>query len=260
MNPLIYIIKSVWAPNLASSCSSKATPRTPQLHAITFCKYLTKETCVIAPDIYNLFAGFYVVTTDKHLHPLSRQYHMESAPEPPSMDLHTHTWCSSQFSNSPAVPLDSQHPPSPGKTLPCEHIVRSGKHPHIGIRNSPCPTRTESAPNWAYALGPSQNSPLSGFPVPTITTHKYPGFFFEPQPPMPTGMPLSHLSHNHTGQASNSCTPTSGVKFPNDQTCTSTSRSQSLSYKLGMSYSHQLSNFYRTLHTLTPRAPAPLIL
>ena len=65
----------------------------------------------------------------------------------------------------------------PGKTLPCEHIVRSGKHPHIGIRNSPCPTRTESAPDWAYALGPSQNSPLSGFPVPTITTHKYPGFF-----------------------------------------------------------------------------------
>ena len=176
------------------------------------------------------------------------------------MDLHTHTCCSSQFSNSPAVPLDSQHPPSPGKTLPCEHIVRSGKHPHIGTRNSPCPTLTESAPDWAYALGPSHNSPLSGFPVPTITTHKYPGFFFEPQPPMPTGMPLPHLSHNHTGQASNSFTPTSGAKFPNDQTCTSTSRSQSLSYKLGMSYLHQLSNFYRTLHTLTPRAPAPLIL
>ncbi len=39
----------------------------------------------------NLFAGFYVVATDKHLQPLSRQYHMESAPEPPSMDLHTHT-------------------------------------------------------------------------------------------------------------------------------------------------------------------------
>ena len=107
-------------------------------------------------------------------------------------------------------------------------------------------------------------------PQPKLTTLRFPcshyhhsqvsWLLFEPQPPMPTGMPLPHLSHNHTGQASNSFTPTSGVKFPNDRTCTSTSRSQSLSYKLGMSYSHQLSNFYRTLHTLTPRAPAPLIL
>ncbi len=51
---------------------------------------------------------------------------MESASEPPSKDLHTHMCCSSQFSNSLAVPLASQHPPSLGKTLSYGHIVCSG--------------------------------------------------------------------------------------------------------------------------------------
>ncbi len=77
--------------------------------------------CVIAPDNYNLFAGFYVIATDKHLQPLSQQYQMESALEPPSMDLHMHTCCSSQFSNSLAVSLASQHPQPLG--IPCTNLV-----------------------------------------------------------------------------------------------------------------------------------------
>ena len=89
---------------------------------------------------------------------------MESAQEPPSMDLHTHT-CSSQFSNSPAVPLASQHPPSLGKTLSYGHIVCSG----------------------------------------------IPASFLHLSHQCLRANPGSHSSHNHTGLASNSCTPTSGV-------------------------------------------------